>query len=185
MLDARATGDPGLLGTMDVDLRDLGLQANQPAEAFWLPLKVLPYRLFTAWCTEWHSGQDDRWNGGACTDHSRGLYSSRQHGDDGILQVQGSQQGAVQLAVQLLMKDKPPPPGPLARSGTARARTLVEHAHDSKSGPATVSDVIEGKEELVGLLAAEKSRRRMAEERFAAALTDLEKLRYTLRFCST
>ena len=91
--------------------------------------------------------------------------------------VQGSQQGAVQLAVQLLMKETPPPPGPLARSGTARARTLVEHASDRKAGPATVADVIEGKEELVGLLAAEKSRRRMAEERFAAALSDLEKLR--------
>ena len=40
VLDARATGDPGLLGTADVHLRDLGLQANQPAEAFWLPLKA-------------------------------------------------------------------------------------------------------------------------------------------------
>lgn len=44
MLDARATGDPGLLGTADVHLRDLGLQANQPAEAFWLPLKACPTR---------------------------------------------------------------------------------------------------------------------------------------------
>ena len=40
MLDAKALGDPGVLGTAKVALAMLGLQANAGPRDVWLPLKV-------------------------------------------------------------------------------------------------------------------------------------------------
>lgn len=40
MLDAKALGDPGVLGTAKVALGMLGLQANAGPRDVWLPLKV-------------------------------------------------------------------------------------------------------------------------------------------------
>ena len=40
MLDAKALGDPGVLGIAKVALAMLGLQANAGPRDVWLPLKV-------------------------------------------------------------------------------------------------------------------------------------------------
>ena len=40
VLDAKALGDPGVLGTAKVALAMLGLQANAGPRDVWLPLKV-------------------------------------------------------------------------------------------------------------------------------------------------
>jgi len=41
ILDAKALGDPGLLGTAEVSLADAQLQPNAGPRDMWLPLKVL------------------------------------------------------------------------------------------------------------------------------------------------
>lgn len=40
VLDAKALGDPGLLGTADISLADAQLQPNAGPRDMWLPLKV-------------------------------------------------------------------------------------------------------------------------------------------------
>jgi hypothetical protein len=40
VLDARALGDPGMLGSARVKLNELGLKPNEPLQDVWLPLKV-------------------------------------------------------------------------------------------------------------------------------------------------
>lgn len=46
--------------------------------------------------------------------------------------------------------------------------------------PARGVDVVEDKAELASLLEAEKSRRRLLEQRFSTAEAEADKLRYTL-----
>ena len=50
VLDAKALGDPGVLGTAEVSLKEAQLQPNAGARNSWLPLKV------TSWscCAETH-----------------------------------------------------------------------------------------------------------------------------------
>ena len=40
VLDAKALGDPGVLGTADISLADAQLQPNAGPRDMWLPLKV-------------------------------------------------------------------------------------------------------------------------------------------------
>lgn len=40
VLDAKALGDPGVLGTADISLADAQLQPNVGPRDMWLPLKV-------------------------------------------------------------------------------------------------------------------------------------------------
>ena len=49
--------------------------------------------------------------------------------------------------------------------------------------PARGVDVVEDKAELASLLEAEKSRRRLLEQRFSTAEAEADKLRYTLNLC--
>jgi hypothetical protein len=55
----------------------------------------------------------------------------------------------------------------------------ILHSYVTRAGkPARGADVVEDKAELASLLEAEKSRRRLLEQRFTTAQEEAEKLRY-------
>ena len=56
MLDAKALGDPGVLGTAEVSLKEAQLQPNAGARNSWLPLKVTHF--LVASCIPEHTRQN-------------------------------------------------------------------------------------------------------------------------------
>ncbi|KAK9808686.1 hypothetical protein WJX72_001889 [[Myrmecia] bisecta] len=135
VLDAKAMGDPGLLGTAKLSLKDLDLQPNGPPRNMWLPLK-------------------------------------------------GSPEGSIQVQLAFLIRDQA-----AASASTSPASSPEKHAAGgkpllsplNKGAPVATADTIENKEELASMLAAERSRRRLAEQRFSKAQQEAESLRMRLK----
>ncbi|KAL3130535.1 hypothetical protein ABBQ38_008347 [Trebouxia sp. C0009 RCD-2024] len=135
VLDAKALGDPGVLGTADISLADAQLQPNAGPRDMWLPLK-------------------------------------------------GSPEGTIHVQVTLLAKEALGQPG-LAATSDARLQAALGQAGKGEiiqtGKPARGVDVVEDKAEFASLLEAEKSRRRLLEQRFSTAEAEADKLRNRLK----